>query len=306
MKNKILVTFLITNLIFIACNSKVKNQNSNPETEEMIENRSEKIDSLGVFDQVWQRLPYRNAPLIDSTNFDNIKKVKEFNTEEIIILQLSEIYPNSKKEKTGYKFQPAYKLKKSDNFYTLVLNVFKGDHELESVLINYDLEKKLIAYKIIAYDEIAEGWSRKFSKIEKSSITIIDEFYSDTKQVDTTKFHINRFGYLNPINTKFTSDIRPNKPILLNKIYTDTIQFSAYNDEGDYYLMFGKKNKKDISLVYNWEWNDTNKYNFKKGDVIKITWKMDSIFIAGDGETLDFSESALDAEKISDLPFRMK
>jgi len=46
------------------------------------------------------------------------------------------------------------------------------------------------------------------------------------------------------------------------------------------------------------DWHDNEKYNFKYGDLIKVKWKMDSLWIAGDGETLDFSERVIDAEKI--------
>lgn len=58
----------------------------------------------------------------------------------------------------------------------------------------------------------------------------------------------------------------------------------------------GKKKGKSVSLVYNWEWYNNEKLNFNHNDFIKVTWKMDSIFIAGDGETLDFKERAIDAE----------
>ena len=133
--------------------------------------------------------------------------------------------------------------------------------------------------KVVSYDEIAEGMSRKFSKIENNVITVIDELYTEEKQ------------------TKFNSNIRPNESILLNHIYSDTIEFDNYNDGGDYFLLLGKKNEVDISFIYSWKLNNS-KYNFKYGDLIEIKWKMDSIWIAGDGETLDFTEHVIDAEKI--------
>ena len=46
------------------------------------------------------------------------------------------------------------------------------------------------------------------------------------------------------------------------------------------------------------EWHANEKYNFKYGDVIKVKWKMDSVFHAGDGETLDFSERIIAAERV--------
>ena len=66
-----------------------------------------------------------------------------------------------------------------DECYTIVLYVSKNEHELEWVLLNYDLDEKIIALKIIAYDEITEAWSKIFAQIENGISTIFDEFYSD-------------------------------------------------------------------------------------------------------------------------------
>jgi hypothetical protein len=293
MKNKLLIVFLISNLVFIACNFKVENKN------EKLEELTENINSPDKLSEIWQSLPLKQLPIIDSTSFDIVKVNKEFNAEQLKSLQIEAIYPNFHKEKSLFKISPSYKINLSKEFYTIVINVFKGDDELETILINYDTSNEnLIDFKIIAYDEIAEGWSRKFSEIDKISITINDEFYGDTKQVQTTKFHINRIGEFNPIKMELTSDLRPKKAILLNRVYVDTIQFSYYNDDADYKLLLGKKKGKSVALVYNWEWYNNENLNFNHNDFIKVTWKMDSIFIAGDGETLDFKERAIDAEKI--------
>lgn len=247
MQIKNLIIFLILNLFFIACNSKVKNENVDSETEEIIENVIEEINSPEEFYHLWDSFPSKQLPLNETTNFDNIKKGKELNDQEIKTLLLNEIYLNFNKEGYHYQFYAAYKLELSKNFYTIVITVFKGEHELETILINYSLDEKLIAYKIIAYDEIAESQSRKFSKIDKINITITDEFYLEETKTEITKFHINTSGELNPITMEFTSDLRPKKTIVLNKIYTDTIQFSAYDDDYDYKLLVGEKNEKQIA-----------------------------------------------------------
>jgi hypothetical protein len=183
------------------------------------------------FNKILQSLPLRKTPLIDTTNFDNALDLKEFNSKEIVALQLSDVYPNIGKNNYDFKFSPLYKLALSNNFHTIVLTVFKGDNELETLLITYNLKERLINHKIIAYDEIAEGWSRKHSKINNNNnITIIDKFYGEPKQIDTTKFHINNYGEINQIKTKYSSKLRTNQPIKLNQIYTDTIVFSSYDD----------------------------------------------------------------------------
>lgn len=274
---------------------------------------------------VWSKFPLRKQPLTDSTNFDSIKHRDKLNTNDIVELQLRELYPNLDRENYNYKFYPSYKLD-FKNFNCIIVNVFKGDHELETVLIIYDLDNKIKLYNddgeleivslMIAYDEIAEGWSRTTSKIKNNTITTINALYTDTPVIDTTLYHINTRGYINKVNTNFKNNIRYNNTIKLSTIYTDTIQFIAYNDDYDYFLLEGRKSSKTVSLIYNWDSNK-EKYNFKKNDLIKINWKMDRIYIPsnnetsyiadngetvyiGDGETLDFSEFVLDAEKIEE------
>ena len=84
-------------------------------------------------------------------------------------------------KKKSCKFFLSYKLEFSDTFYTIIINVFKGEHELETILINYSLDEKMIDYKIIAYDEIAESQSRKFSKIDKMGC--IAHWHFESKQL---------------------------------------------------------------------------------------------------------------------------
>ncbi len=310
MKTHSCILILLVILVFMACNTKPKDKNEDSKTLENVEKVQQEIGSPSTFQDIWQNLTLKRTPVIDSTNFNNITEVKEFNSEQIKVLQLAEIYPNVGKEGHSYKFLPSYKLELSDAYYTIVLNVFKGEHELESVLINYDVENTLSQYYneegklttnsvVLAYDEIAEGWSRKHAKIEQQFITVIDEFHGDTVQIDTIKFHINKDGYINEIKTKFSSSLRPNEVLTLSSIYTDTIEFSTYNDDYDYRMIEGKKNGKDVSLIYNWDWDNNDQYNFKYGDLLQVEWKMDSIYLAGDGETLDFKEWAVDANRIS-------
>ena len=84
------------------------------------------------------------------------------------VLKLNEIYPNYNKLKYIYTFQAAYKIEFSKNFYSIVVHVLKGDHELETILINYNDFEDIIDYKTIAYDEIAESISQTTATIEKN------------------------------------------------------------------------------------------------------------------------------------------
>lgn len=92
-----------------------------------------------------------------------------------------------------------------------------------------------------------------------------------------------------------TTPLRPGENIVLNQTYTDTLEFIEFNDEGDYYLCFVKKNKDTIGLIYDSE------YNFVRGDEIAVNWKMDSIRYAGDSEVLDYTEFLVSAKRIKGL-----
>ena len=265
-----------------------------------------KSDENLSFKDVINNTKTKTAPLTEATNFDSFIEEGDYNKVEEQTLKLIEIYPDFYKEGYNYKAIASYKVNNSSDFYTVVITILKGDNEMESVLINYDLNGGIIDFKVISYDEIAESVESKYSRIKNNIITIIDELSLEEIVVDTTKFHINKNGEINQIKTKFSSNLKPEKLILLNHIYTDTIEFSTYNDDGDYSLLFGKKNGIDISLIYNWEWNNNEKYNFKYGDIIKVKWKMDSIWLAGDGETLVFRETGFDAERVISNNKRVK
>ncbi|MFD2920742.1 hypothetical protein ACFS6H_13540 [Terrimonas rubra] len=92
-----------------------------------------------------------------------------------------------------------------------------------------------------------------------------------------------------------TTPLRPGENIVLNQPYTDTLEFIKFNDDGDYYLCFVKKNTDTIGLIYDSE------YHFVRGDEIAITWKMDSIRYAGDSEVLDYTAFLVAAKRIKGL-----
>lgn len=291
MKNQYIIVVSI--LLCFACNSKVENKE-----QRMLEEVHTKIDAPITIIDIWKNLPLKQLPIKEATNFDTIKTDNQLNEEEILTLKLNKIYPDYNNHKDAYKFQAAYTIEFSKRFYSIVVHVFKGEHELETVLINYNDDEDVIDYKTIAYDEIAESISQKTSTLEKNFVTLIDKTDLEETVIEISKFHINASGEFKIVKDVFTSTIRPNEAILLNKIYVDTIQFSSYNDDGDYRLLFGRKDYQEVILMHNFDWEQEKKYNFSENETIRITWKMDSIWIAGDGETLDFNETIIDAKRL--------
>lgn len=292
MRKYIVILFIV----FISCKeNKVETSNTFEIINEAI---IEKAQEKPTFNSEFFKLPLKKLPLSESTSFDSFieeEDIKNINPE---VFSLPLVYKKWYEKEYNFKAISGYRVNFSKDFHSAILTVKKGDHEMETTLINYNLEGKIIDFKLIAYDEIAEGISQKTTTLEKNFVTIIDKTDLEETVIQISKFHINASGEFNIVKDVFTSSIRPNEAILLNKIYTDTIQFQSYNDDGDYNLLFGTKDFQDVILTYNYNWEVEDKYNFKADDLIEITWKMDSIWHAGDSETLDFKETIIDARNI--------
>lgn len=132
------------------------------------QNIQEKKDS---FLQEIEQLASKPLPIIDSTSFDSFIDEDDYKEVDSDALKLAEVYSNWNEK--GYNFRAirAYKINLSNNFYSVVVTVLKGDNEMESILINYDLTGNPIASEMVSYDEIAEGWTRYTSMIEKNQIS---------------------------------------------------------------------------------------------------------------------------------------
>ena len=79
------------------------------------------------------------------------------------------------------------------------------------------------------------------------------------------------------IKTDSTEIAIKNKPVA---IYKDTVEFVDYNDDGDFLDLNVLKNNDETS--YN---NDVDDRNLLRGDIIEVSWKRDTVYIAGDGDT---------------------
>lgn len=99
-----------------------------------------------------------------------------------------------------------------------------------------------------------------------------------------------------PEEVNVFSAIRPDERLNKGEQYADEVEYVDYDANGDYALFTIKKGNEVVVLQTNFEGSD----RFNRGDVLKITWKMDSTFIAGEGEKLDFTEWLINAEKVKD------
>lgn len=125
------------------------------------------------------------------------------------------------------------------------------------------------------------------------TIAFLMQSCGNGSEKESTKLHISA----DSLNSEHISQFRPNEKIKLGKVYTDTVEFIAYNDDGDYQWLYVKKSKDTLILV------NENNYDrsLLRGDEIEVQWKMDSIWIAGEGERLDFAEWLTSIKKLNPL-----
>lgn len=96
----------------------------------------------------------------------------------------------------------------------------------------------------------------------------------------------------------YKGELSPGNKVPIGKVFTDTVTFAERDDNGDYFLFYVRKKNRLVSLVY----DDLaeQKLDFLRGDTLAIQWKMDSIWIAGDGDRLDFKERLVGVKKLKD------
>ncbi|PBJ15836.1 hypothetical protein [Flavobacterium sp. ACN6] len=94
----------------------------------------------------------------------------------------------------------------------------------------------------------------------------------------------------------YKSDLRPNEKLKLDQVYSDRAEFVEFNDGGDYSYVVIKKDHKTIALTT----NEGEGSSFTRGDIFEVKWKMDSVYIAGEGEKLEITEWFVSAEKVKD------
>lgn len=179
-------SYLLIIFLLLACVKSNKEKTSakgaieKQEIENAVETVADEIEAVArpsedvttTFKEELLKLKLKTVPLVDSTSFDNLIDKGDYQKINTEALKLAKVYKNWKELKPNYRAIDAYRLNLSKDFYTVVITALQSDEEIESRLINYDLEGNVIAYEIIAYDEIVESWARTKSIIETDRITI--------------------------------------------------------------------------------------------------------------------------------------
>ncbi|MFH6602333.1 hypothetical protein ACEZ3G_02510 [Maribacter algicola] len=222
-------------LLMISCGQTTKDsKNQMPQDElntvkDSTANRMASIVNNTVtltFDEIVALAPSKKLPHIETTHFDSFT---EDNPDGIDVkaLKLNNIYENFDDKQHYYKAISLYKLPLNTNFHTLVVTVQHGEHEMETILINYDTDGNIIDHKPVAFDEIAESMSRTVSRISENKLTIHGIFWDNDKEVQEIELEITGDGNIEHIDTKKLNDAFENFALIdgvLTNLKLDWVQ----------------------------------------------------------------------------------
>ena len=134
--------------------------------------------------------------------------------------------------------------------------------------------------------------------VEAESMTYMDLDYSEGQYVAILWKIIIDNGKITEVLEnigKFnrSSDLRRDQVLEIGKIYKDTVVFLENITDYDYFFFLVSKEKDTVGIIYYDE-----EIPFRKGDTIALQWKMDTVYIAGEGDILSFEEWYVSGKKI--------
>lgn len=206
-------------ILLVSCNQKPKMERKSEFTEqdvpsEQVEYRVDDAQKSLDFDAVIALTKAKELPHIDTTNFDHFIDEDDLKNIESESLSIEKIYTDFYAEGSKYQAMDSYRLELSPNYHTVVVTFKKGDFEMESTLINYDLKGNIIDNQLIAYDEIAEGMTRVASRISENKITTNRIFWTEKKEIEQEEYSIQNDGKIEAMDSKILSEILPEYPLI--------------------------------------------------------------------------------------------
>ncbi|RYC53138.1 hypothetical protein [Flagellimonas olearia] len=205
------LVYALSVALMVSCNQKPK-ENTEPEVaepEEKAVHLEPVVDhgetTLG-FKEAVALIKTKQIPHIDTTNFDRFIDEDDISEINAKALGIEGVYPDFHDEGSNYRAMDLYRLELSPSFHTVVVTYRKGDHEMESTLINYDLEGNIIDHQLVAYDEIAEGMSRVESRISADKLTVNHIFWAEKKEIKQKEYSIHGDGIIEAMDSRTLSE----------------------------------------------------------------------------------------------------
>jgi len=254
--------YIVILILFMSCVKKKEQKKVTPvkvqDTVELIEVKKSvpiTVDTNTFLEEI-NKTKARELPIFEKTNFDSFIEPEDYKDVNIKAFKLLELYPNFYKDTHGFRAIAAYRISISENFYSVVVTIQKGDNEMESRLINYDLDGNIIDSKVVAYDEIAEGMSMIHSKIEQDIITIDNILWIDEKEVQTELFKIKISGKIELLKTEETFEEANKKnsyfeykPEKIDSIQIDKFSVENAHQLGSFKIVSGNYKPEDEEIV---------------------------------------------------------
>lgn len=183
---------------------------------------------------------------------------------------------------------------------TLLLKNFRSqflpDKELS---LNHYYNDVVLIKKITPTTLTVEKNGKEISfPVEAESMTYMDLDYSEGQYVVIQWKIIIDNGKITEVLEnigKFnrSSKLRGDEVLEIGKIYKDTVVFLENITDYDYFFFLVSKEKDTVGIIYYDE-----EIPFRKGDTIALQWKMDTVYIAGEGDILSFEEWYVSGKKI--------
>ncbi|MBN3581918.1 hypothetical protein JYB64_05925 [Algoriphagus aestuarii] len=196
--------YILLILFILSCGPRIQEDKNTLGAIEVNDGAKETL-STGLekdFLETIQSAKAKTLPQIEKTNFDCFIDEDDYDKIDVKVLKLDQVYPDLNFENHNARAIDMYTLPISENYHSVVVTVLKSDNEMESVLINYNVEGDIIDHELVAYDEIAEGMSQVVSRISENFLTVNQIFWGNTKEVEQVEYEIRWDGTIEKVDTK--------------------------------------------------------------------------------------------------------
>lgn len=191
-------------LLILSCGSNTRTDKDHSGAIEVIEGNKDTLPNqvqIG-FLETMNSSKINSLPHIEKTNFDSFTDEDEYAPIDVWALKLDQVYPEIKLEDRQIRPLDMYTLPIRDGYHSVVVTVLKSEHEMESILINYNAEGDIIDHELVSYDEIAESMSHVVSRISENRLTLYRIFYGNSKEVEQIEFGIRWDGTIEKVDSQ--------------------------------------------------------------------------------------------------------
>lgn len=204
MKKQFHRIFILALLMLSACNQQPKQTETAHEA--ATTTALEKNKNPKTLKRLISKLPTKALPLVDSINLANFSFNKWLTEEELKSLSFNDFYPGFFEEPNSLQVAPAYQLKPSNAFRSIVFSIVTPEEKLVNLIVNYDFDGNVLGFAQLAYDDNSKHNFREKSRIENN--TILTEksywFVESKRKTDFTSHEILPDGSIRTNNSKDT------------------------------------------------------------------------------------------------------